>query len=402
MPHHLPLPSRKLPERPNLRHLKDQAKELLRAGAAKTLATAQLHLARQYGFATWPRLKQHVESLHEVGMLKHAIDTNDFVAVRTLMTRNPALHCAPLGYGKAGPLTWVAECRVPWEAPGTARLAIAQWMIDHGSDIHQGGDAPLMRASLVDHRIPMMELLAQNGADVNAEWNDHFPILFAPCETLNPLALKWLLDHGADPHLPEVRGRQSPLDYVIATYSRSPLQAQCIRLLMDAGCNTRRNIAPVLELIRGHLDTLGDLIDAQPALVHHRFSDLDFGATACRRLTLQGTTLLHVAAEYGNVKAARMLLARGADLNARAHLDSYGVGGQTPLFHAASQFYDYGLEVARFLVSAGANLGIRARLPGHYEKPDEFMECTALGYARLFPGGETETVKFLQQSGAPL
>jgi hypothetical protein len=29
------------------------------------------------------------------------------------MLRNPALHKAPLGYGNAGPLTWVAECRVP-------------------------------------------------------------------------------------------------------------------------------------------------------------------------------------------------------------------------------------------------------------------------------------------------
>jgi ankyrin repeat protein len=395
------LPTRTLPDRPNLRHLKDQAKDLLHVGRARTLTGAQLQIARQYGFTSWPKLKRHVDSLHEIGMLKHAIDTNDFGAVRTLMTRNPALHRAPMGYGKGGPLTWVAECRVPWEPPGPARLGIAQWMIDHGSDVHQGGDAPLMRAALVDHRIPMMDLLVRNGADVNAEWGGRFPILFAPCETLAPLALKWLLDHGADPHLPARRGHESPLDYVIGTYSRSPLQAQCIRLLMEAGCSGQRNTAPVLELIRGRLDVLGGMLDADPGLVHRRFRELDFGSTAYRRLTLRGATLLHLAAEYGNVKAAQMLLARGADVNARAELDEEGVGGQTPIFHAVSQFYDYGLEVVRFLAVSGANLGVRARLPGHYEKPDDYVECTAMGYARLFPGGDTETMKFLDHAGAP-
>src|SRR5687767_6853997 len=62
----------------------------------------------------------------EIGQLKQAIDTNDVDRVQTMMTRNPALHSAPLGYGKDGPLTWVAECRVPWESPGPARLAMAE------------------------------------------------------------------------------------------------------------------------------------------------------------------------------------------------------------------------------------------------------------------------------------
>ena len=66
-----------------------------------------------------------VDSLDEIGQLKQAIDTNDLLRVQTLMTRNPALHGAPLGYGKDGPLTWVAECRVPWEPPSPERLARA-------------------------------------------------------------------------------------------------------------------------------------------------------------------------------------------------------------------------------------------------------------------------------------
>ena len=189
-----------LPDRPNLRHLKDQAKDLLKAGGAASLADAQFRIARLYGFASWPKLKAHVKSSEEVGRLKEAIDTNDIVRVQTMMMRNPALHRAPLGYGNDGPLTWVAECRVPWESPSPIRLAMAEWMIAHGSDVHQGGDGPLMRAALNAYRIPMMELLVSHGADVDALWHGSFPIIFAPCESLDPVALEWLLRHGANPN----------------------------------------------------------------------------------------------------------------------------------------------------------------------------------------------------------
>ena len=401
MSQHAPQAPRPLPERPNLRHLKDQAWELLKSGQAPSLTDAQLQIARLYGFASWLRLKEHVHSLEELGTLKHTIDTNDFAGVRSLMTRNPALHRAPLGYGKDGPLTWVAECRVPWEPPGATRLAMAQWMIDNGSDVHQGQDGPLMRAALVDHRIPMMDLLVRNGADVNAEWHGHFPILFSPCETVEPLALRWLLEHGADPHLPMRHGYDSPLDYVIGTYSRSPRLAQCIDLLAATGCQTRRRVPGMLEVLRGRLDLLGAELDADRSLAHKRFPELDFGSTAYRRLQLRGGTLLHLAAEYGNVEAARLLLASGADVNARADGDETGVGGQTPIFHAGSQFHDFGLPMTKHLVESGADLNVRARLPGHYERPEEFVECTPYGYARLFPGRDNDTVEFLKSAGAP-
>ena len=63
-------------------------------------------------------------SANDVAQLKSAIDANDLEGVAALMTRDPALHQAPLGYGEDGPLTWVAECRVPWEAPSPMRLAM--------------------------------------------------------------------------------------------------------------------------------------------------------------------------------------------------------------------------------------------------------------------------------------
>jgi hypothetical protein len=54
-----------LPDRPNIRHLREQAKTLLRFSTAPTLADAQFQVARQYGFPSWPKLKLHVESLKE-------------------------------------------------------------------------------------------------------------------------------------------------------------------------------------------------------------------------------------------------------------------------------------------------------------------------------------------------
>src|SRR5262245_6037964 len=59
--------SRHLPDRPNLEYLKHEAKDRLadlrRADPAAQLSEAQFALARDYGFASWPVLKAHVESL---------------------------------------------------------------------------------------------------------------------------------------------------------------------------------------------------------------------------------------------------------------------------------------------------------------------------------------------------
>src|ERR1700694_826110 len=285
---------RSLPVRPNVRHLKDQAKDLLNAGDAASIAEAQFRIARLYGFANWPKLKAHVDSLQEIGRLKHAIDTNDLQRVKTLMTRNPTLHRAPLGYGKNGPLTWVAECRVPWEPPTPDRLTMAKWMIENGSDVHQGGDGPLMRAALIGARIPMMELLVSYGADVNAEWHGDFPIIFAPCEAVDPEALKSLLDRGLNSNCGNAHGRGTALDYVIGTYGRSPERlSACIDALLDAGGTTRYNAPGVLAVLRRQLDRLAEQLDADSKLVHRRFPELDCGSTGARGLLLQGATLLH-------------------------------------------------------------------------------------------------------------
>lgn len=76
--------SRALPPHPNLEHLKKQAKDLLQdlqqQNPGVKLADAQHALAREYGFASWPKLKVHVESLPH---------TSDFRSTTTFEKATP-------------------------------------------------------------------------------------------------------------------------------------------------------------------------------------------------------------------------------------------------------------------------------------------------------------------------
>jgi len=306
----------------------------------------------------------------DIEAFRQALDRSDLAAVQSMLGRVQALLTAPVGYGGCGPLTRVAECR--GTSPTPERLALARWLIGQGADIHEGGDAPLMRAALCGERLPMMALLIELGADVNARYGGNFPMLFVPCETQDPLSLAWLLDHGAQP--------AGALDYLLGGYLRSSRLATCVECLLAAGATTRFDLPGVMDLLRGRLDALDATLDADPGLVHRPLAGLDIGATGARRLTLDGATLLHVAAEFGRLDAAALLVARGADVNAAA------LTGQTPLFHSATQFDDAGLAMTEWLLAQGADPHRRARLPGHYERPEEFVEADVIGYAECFPG----------------
>jgi hypothetical protein len=156
----------------------------------------------------------------------------------------------------------------------------------------------------------------------------------------------------------------------------------------------------VLQLLRGRFDSLAELIDADPALVIRRFSELDCGqtggATSCFREERCCMWLRNTA-----TRAVALLLDRGADVNARAAVDEAGIGGQTAIFHAVTQFEDDGLPITRLLVERGADLAVRVKLPGDYERPGEIVECTPLGYALLFGGSpQRRTVTLLRERGA--
>lgn len=248
-----------LPAKPDLRHLKEQARDRLKSGDATSLALALLQVARQYGFQSWPKLRAHVLVRTQASRLKEAINCDDLAEVCRLLSRQRELRNAPIGYGGDGPLTWAAECR-GLEQPSSTRLEIVEWLISTGSDIHEGGDAPLMRASLHGARTPMMELLVRHGANVNAAWHGVYPVIFAPCETLDPISLRWLLEHGADPNCGTLSQWQSwghshpgtALDYVLGTYVRDrDALNESIKLLQIADGVTKYDEPGVLATITG-------------------------------------------------------------------------------------------------------------------------------------------------------
>ncbi|MDX2037771.1 MAG: ankyrin repeat domain-containing protein [Isosphaeraceae bacterium] len=381
-------------EQLDLRRLKDQTEALLEAGEATSLAEAQFQVARGHGFASWPELEAHVESLRTIGELERAIDANDLDRVKELMTRHPELHRAPLGYGRNGPLTWVAECRVPRVPPNEMRLAMARWMIENGSDVHQGGDGPLMRAALDDSRIPMMELLVAHGADVNAVWGGHYPVVLGPCETFAPRALKWLLDHGADLHA--AAKYANPIGMIICIYSRNPRgKRECLEIVGAGGFALPDT--PMMALHRGRLDLLREHLDRDPSLLERRFTFGEVFAVetegepgdAYPATPVAGVTLLHLALEFDDIDLARWLIDHGADVNARATGD-----GHTPLFHtvvnpAAAMGHADGSK-ARLLLDHGADPNARATFPPeaafHSAPADEpLRDVTPLGYARRYP-----------------
>ncbi len=95
---------------PNLEFLKKQAKALLRKMQQGKLADAQHTLANEYGFATWAKLKAHVEalSLSPAEALKAAVCDSDAPRVGEVIQQHPELRARindPLpdyGFGAAG------------------------------------------------------------------------------------------------------------------------------------------------------------------------------------------------------------------------------------------------------------------------------------------------------------
>ena len=134
-----------------------------------------------------------------------------------------------------------------------------------------------------------------------------------------------------------------------------------------------------MDIHRGRLDQLEQRLDRCPDLVAARFW-LDYGD----HLTLRGATLLHVAVEYHELDAVRLLLKRGADLNARAEIGCNGVGGQTPLFHAIGANQGTGWEPFEYLLDKGADLTVRARIQRNPAADDKVMDCIQKGQDHFF------------------
>jgi ankyrin repeat protein len=136
-------------------------------------------------------------------------------------------------------------------------------------------------------------------------------------------------------------------EWLLEEYHRTDRLQECLRLLLDHGAKLPDPVlAPVLL---EDADAIEQAVGADPNVLFHR--------TTLRStfVSLEDVTLLHVAAEYGNVNAARMLIHLGADVNATAGVNDYEFNGHTPLFHTVNSNGNRSAPIMRLLVESGAD-----------------------------------------------
>lgn len=297
----------RLPARPDLDQLRHQAKDLLRAAkggdpAAMSrlrsvagelnLTSAQLAVARDYGFTSWSRLKTEIER-------RDLLNRRDAATLATLLAEQPGLAVEsmenwcdhPLG---ATPLGYVAMLRYDtadgaWrDMPGTG--AMAQALLAAGAAVDgASGDreTPLMTAASYGDA-EVARVLIEAGADLDA----------TASANAGGVPGGTALRHAA------VFGMTDVVDLLVASGARIGSLAEAAA----AGDVTGwlHSGTPLDDRIRGlvmaadheRLDVIDQLLDA---------------GTPIDAADPWGRRALCVAAANGRVAGVRHLLGRGAD-----------------------------------------------------------------------------------------
>ena len=409
-----------LPSNPDLRQLKNQAKDLkkifksndqsayerIRSFHPEFLNTSddkirdaklalndfQLIIAREYSFPSWQKLKRFVDTVSDhtvtesANQLRLAIIEDDVTSVRKIIKKEPELiHEHVLrqqwDYKNQRPLTYASQI---------GRTEIVKVLLDAGADPAADGHLAVARATISDNNLPVTKLFIEYGVDPNVMVHGWGAWLLYPCESLSPGSLKYLLKSGADPNLvyEDGRCRETPMEMVLGTYSRSENRHKCINVLIAAGVHFEDG--PVMDVFRRSFDQLKDRFRTTPSMIKERFDNVDYGETALRGMTAKGGTLLHIAAEWCETEAVKLLLKYGADVNAKAKVDEQNIGGQTPIFHSVSQnkWKGQGYAITKLLLEAGADITIKANIRGDYDKKNNVGIYDPLEYAIAFPSQE--------------
>lgn len=380
-----------LPDQPDLRHLKDQAKDLVSAGSCPTLANALFHVARRHGFPSWPKLKAYVESVGSMGALEQAILDDDIDRLNDLLAEDPGL------IHREG--HWIRRRRHNGYRPLAyaaffGKVKAMEVLIAAGADVREGGDRALRAAACFDHNLDAAELLLLHGADPNATTvspsGRPYRVIDYPCMTLASGMLRHLSSKGGR-LLPDNAGM------ILATNERNPgNKADCLRVMAEAGVEFLDTPPMALHLRDTRLLEAHLRRDSQ--MTSRLFSENDIfppgygieipNPYACVTPLSGGVTLLHMAVEFCDVEMARWLLEQGADVNAPAGTDHEGYGGWTPLFHAMTSLHvpRNFTDTADLLLEHGADPAVRASLRKPTPEGGEFTwrDVTAAEYARKF------------------
>jgi hypothetical protein len=344
--------SRGLPERPHLDIPRREARELLdqwRSGERDAferirhrhpnfikaddsavaagpfrLSDAQLVIAREYGLANWTELKQRIKANSAARALDAAIRADHRDAAVQLIQTNPQLLHIPLVSGNWGP---------PMShAANLGRLEIIKAMAALGArDFQHAFDRALLQG-----RIECARWLHEQGAKAAPG------IIMGACEALKPSGVRFLVEMDA-PFTDHLGDRLAPLALVLETYSRNPRgKHEILEIFVQRGYELPDT--PLMAFHRGDVSLLEKHLRRDPRLIERRFTLREIypvecgcandGQSGMHWTPIDGGTLLHLAIDFREREILDLMLAQGADVNARAAIDRDGFGGHTPLFNA--------------------------------------------------------------------
>jgi hypothetical protein len=175
---------------------------------------------------------------------------------------------------------------------------------------------------------------------------DYLEKLIGDIEVHSVTGIKECFENGISPN---DLFRDEPLIYELTSeYARTPRFKECVKVFIDHGLVFYdQALLAVLSDDAGMLET--QLINDK-TLVNARYY------LRCAYTPLFEVTLLHICAEFNLTACAKILVKYGCDINARAGLDEYGFGGQTPIFHTVNQNSDNSAEMMDYLLSLSADL----------------------------------------------
>jgi ankyrin repeat protein len=319
---------RELPERPSLEHLKKQAKDLLHSSGAARLADAQRAVAQEYGFASWAKLKAHVESFaaDPREAFAAAIRSRDASNVARVLDRFPDFKSRlnePIAGGSFGtlPIVDAAEAR---DRETVALLVRSGANIDAVNDWWAGGFGVLdaappdmidfllgLGATLTAHAAARLGRLADLERIVSADpsvvhkrgGDGQTPLHFASTVEV----ARFLVDHGADVDARCVDHESTPAQWMIRD------RQEVARFLVSIGCQTDILMCAALgdvERVRAHLDADPASINTAVDGTHFPMRDERAGGTIYI-WTLGAYKTAHlVARDFGRGEVFDLLMSR--------------------------------------------------------------------------------------------